>query len=339
MKIAIDAMGGDDAPKQIVLGALDALKESHDSLELVLVGDENQIKQVISDARENMSNIEIVHTTQVIGMNESPVWGLRQKKDASIIKTVDLLKKKKVDAMFSAGNTGAVVAATKIKLGYLEGINRPAAATIMPTEEGINVLVDSGANVDSKAEHLLQFAVMGANYARDILKKNDPKIGLLSVGEEEIKGNEVTRSAHQLLKTSGLDFIGNVEGRDLFDKRPAFSKVPPKPTPTINGGQGFPPASFTVLTTKSTTPSCPSEGLSIPTRLIFSLPPPFGTTNMWTLSPGTMFICRTPGVLSPVFSLSSGSFRTERLKNASAVAFLTPLQTASSRLAPVRLTS
>lgn len=216
MRIAIDAMGGDNAPEQIVLGVLEACREYEDFDTLFLVGDGEKIGEIIEKHAPTPPGVEVFHASQTIEMHESPVWGLRQKKDSSIARAVDLVKKGEADAVVSAGNTGAVIAATRIKLDFLEGIDRPAIATVMPSQFGVNVLIDAGANVDCRANHFLQFAVMGSVYSQYVLGKPSPKIGLLSVGEEETKGNETTRMAHQLLKSSGLNFIGNVEGRDLF---------------------------------------------------------------------------------------------------------------------------
>jgi len=216
MSIAIDAMGGDYAPKQIVEGAILAAQEGIGDRGLILVGDPKRIHEFLDPQKAKDLNIVIHPAYEVIHMHESPVAGLRRKKDASIARAVELVKKGQADAVVSAGNTGACVAATKLKLRFLKGIDRPAIATIMPNLFGTNILIDAGATVDCNPEHLVQFALMGMVYAKYVLKKENPSIGLLNVGEEEGKGNDLTKLTFKMLRKTSLNFVGNVEGRDVF---------------------------------------------------------------------------------------------------------------------------
>lgn len=215
MWIAVDAMGGDHAPAEIVQGALDALKLS-DDLHIILVGREQEIKEYIPQNADN-SRIAIVHCEEVIGMDEHPANAYRRKKNASITVATKLVKEGQAEAVISAGSTGAQMVAALFGLGRIKGIDRPGLATVMPTLAGPKVLLDAGANADCKPENLIQFAVMGKIYAEKILKIVEPKVALVSIGEEEAKGNELTIKTHQLLKeVKGINFIGNIEGRDIL---------------------------------------------------------------------------------------------------------------------------
>jgi len=217
MRISIDAMGGDYAPQEIVAGTLQAADTLKGIEKLYLVGDETAIKAELAKHKGTVpACIEIVHCSEVVGMGESPATAIRRKKDSSIARAVEMVKDGKADAIFSAGNTGAAVAAATLKLRTLEGVDRPAIATVMPTSKDPFVLLDAGANPDSTPEMLLQYAVMGSIYSREILGVANPSIGLLSIGEEEGKGNESTKKTFSLLNQSHLNFIGNVESRDLF---------------------------------------------------------------------------------------------------------------------------
>ncbi len=217
MRISIDAMGGDFAPQEIVAGTLQAAEALSGIEKLFLVGDETAIKAELAKHKGPIPPcIEIVHASEVVGMGESPATAIRRKKDSSIARSVELVKEGKADAIFSAGNTGAAVAAATLKLRTLEGVDRPAIATVMPTSRHPFVLLDAGANPDSTPEMLLQYAVMGGIYSREILGVSNPSIGLLSIGEEEGKGNESTKKTFNLLSQSKLNFVGNVESRDLF---------------------------------------------------------------------------------------------------------------------------
>lgn len=218
MKIVVDAMGGDFAPQNIVEGALLAAQEH--GIEVVLVGDEEKIKTLVCQHPQSAAlPISFVHASEVIGMEESPLAALRKKKDSSIKVAFDLLKKGEASALVSAGNSGAVLAAAVLTLDKLSGVDRPAIGTIFPTLKGWTLLLDAGANVDCKPFHLVQFAIMGEAYAKYILKKDRPLVGLLSNGEEESKGNELIRETNAILKKSSIDYIGPVEGRDIFNGR------------------------------------------------------------------------------------------------------------------------
>ncbi|MBI3359003.1 MAG: phosphate acyltransferase PlsX [Nitrospirae bacterium] len=213
MKIALDAMGGDDAPLAVVVGAKMACEAF--PVELVLVGDEAVLKKAQVKCGAMHPAISIVHAKTQIQMGESPIM-VRQKKDASICVATELVKNKEAVAVISAGNTGASMAAAFFILGRLPGIDRPAIATPLPTLKGVSVLIDAGANVDCKPKHLVAFALMGYIYAKDILGIAKPKVGLLNIGEEDSKGNELTKEVFLLLKEAPLNFIGNIEGKELY---------------------------------------------------------------------------------------------------------------------------
>jgi len=210
-------MGGDHAPESIIEGAVSASKEAARGTTLVLVGKEKQIKAHLSRYNSASRSIEIVNASETITMDDAPVAAVRKKTDSSIVRIIDLLKERQVEAAFSAGNTGAVVAAAKLKLRTLLGVERPALATILPNLKGLSVLVDAGANSDCKPQHLLQFAIMGHVYARNILRKNNPSIGLMNIGEEASKGNGLTREVFKLLEQKKFNFLGNIEGLDVFN--------------------------------------------------------------------------------------------------------------------------
>lgn len=219
MKIAVDAMGGDFAPAAVVAGAMEAVRRLKGIERLILVGNEQTIKDEFKTLRSEIPDkIEIYHAAEIIGMEEAPVQAVRRKKDSSINRAIDLVKNGSAQGMISAGNTGAVVASATLKLRTLKGIDRPAIATVMPTPRKPFVLVDAGANTDCTSEMLLQFAVMGSLYAREILGSPHPLVGLMSVGTEESKGNETTKEAFKFLQeASVLNFRGNIEGHDLFE--------------------------------------------------------------------------------------------------------------------------
>ncbi|MBI5327820.1 MAG: phosphate acyltransferase PlsX [Deltaproteobacteria bacterium] len=217
MKIAVDAMGGDYAPSVVVEGAVLAAGEL--DIPLILVGDKTRIEDELVRHKWQGLPLSIKHTSQVVGMDESPGQAIRKKKDSSIRVCFDLVKNGEANAVVSAGNSGAAMAAGIFVLRNLKGVDRPAIAVILPTKKEPVIVLDAGGNVDCKPIHLVQFALMGSVYAKYILKKNNPKIGLLSNGEEEGKGNELTRETHEILKDSSfnyLNYIGYVEGRDIF---------------------------------------------------------------------------------------------------------------------------
>lgn len=208
-------MGGDLGPSVNVRGAVQACAEWSD-LEVLLVGDQRRLTDELSAVSgSSKSRVSIHHASDVVGMHESPVEACRAKPDSSIMACARLVAEGYADGMVSAGNSGATMTASLFHLRRLEGISRPAIATILPTLNGHCVMLDMGANVDCKPKHLLQFAVMGAVYHEAMFKKGAPSVGLLSIGEEEGKGNELTLETHHLLKNSGLRYIGNVEGRDV----------------------------------------------------------------------------------------------------------------------------
>ncbi len=210
-------MGGDFAPSALVEGSVRAAQELPSLDELILVGDETRLKAELQHWGPTPSKIRILHCTEVVEMGESPATAVRRKKDSSINRATDLVKEGKADAIFSAGSTGAQVASSQLKLRTLEGIQRPAIATVFPSPEKPFVLLDAGANTDCTPEMLLQFAVMGAVYSREILKVPNPRIGLMSIGEEDAKGNATTKETFGFLEKSGLNFAGNIEGHDLFE--------------------------------------------------------------------------------------------------------------------------
>jgi len=213
VKIAVDAMGGDYAPREIVQGALQAVREY--GLAVILVGDEERLRAELAEC-EAGDLVSVVHAPEVIEMREHPAVSVRRKKNSSIVRATQQVKEGKADALVSAGSTGAAMAAALLGLGRIKGIDRPAIAGVLPSEKGCTVLLDVGANVDCKPHHLLQFGVMGYLYAQKILGIPNPRVGLLSNGEEETKGNETTLAAFPLLQNAGINFIGNVEGRDIF---------------------------------------------------------------------------------------------------------------------------
>ena len=218
MRIAVDAMGGDFAPQAIVEGALLAVRECAAIEQLFLVGDERAIQAEIERCGGNPGRVAIRHASEVVGMGESPATAVRRKKDSSINRSMDLVKNGEADAVFAAGSTGAAVAAATLKLRTLEGIRRPGIAVAMPTPaDKPVVLVDGGATTDCTPEILMQFAIMGSAYSQRIIRQPEPKVGLMSVGTEEAKGNALSKEAFDLIEKSPVQFIGNVEGHDLFE--------------------------------------------------------------------------------------------------------------------------
>jgi len=211
VRVAVDAMGGDHGPSEVIPGALDFAR-SRPTDELILVGDEATVRSIAGDLPPN---VRVVHATQVIGMDEHPALALREKKDATILVATDLVKRGEADAVVTAGHTGAGMAAAVLRLGRLRGVDRPALAVQMITDSGPMVLLDIGANPDSTPENLVQFARMGAIFAERVLGVAEPRIALLSIGEEKGKGDARIQRASELLDASGLRFEGNVEGRDL----------------------------------------------------------------------------------------------------------------------------
>jgi glycerol-3-phosphate acyltransferase PlsX len=215
-RIAIDAMGGDYAPFSIVAGAVLAQRTYGDDIALTLVGDQTQIEAELRNLNAEDLPITIIHSGQVIGMAEEPAESVRKKPDSSISVALGLQKSGQVDAFISAGNTGAVMAASLIILGRLPAVNRPAIGAFFPTEKGAALVLDVGANSDCKAQNLYQFGLMGSIYYSHVFGNENPIVGLLSIGEEKSKGNELTIASHKLLSAADLNFAGNIEGRDIL---------------------------------------------------------------------------------------------------------------------------
>jgi len=216
VKIAIDAMGGDFAPKEIVAGAVAAAKDNKD-VQILLVGDETQIKAHITE--DHPSNLRIIHASEVIESEDEPVRAVRRKKDSSMVVAGKLVKDKEADAMLSAGNTGALMTTGLLVVGRIPGIERPALAPLLPSLDGVGMLaLDLGANMDATAEQLYQYAVMGSIYRERAQGMKAPRVGLLNVGTEDSKGNEVAKAAYALLQQSDLNFVGNVESKHMLER-------------------------------------------------------------------------------------------------------------------------
>lgn len=213
MKIAVDAMGGDLAPREIVRGAADAVRLH--GIEVILVGQRPAIEKELAEYRASDLGIEIVHCEEVVAMDEHPATAVRRKRDSSIVVATRLVKEKRAAAIISAGSTGAQMAAALFYLGRISGVDRPATAIPMPTVDGVSVLLDSGANVDVTPDNLMQFAAMGAIYAEHVFGIVSPRVGLLNIGEEETKGNRLVTEAYPLLKAGMPNFVGNIEGKDI----------------------------------------------------------------------------------------------------------------------------
>ncbi len=215
VSISVDAMGGDFGPKITVPASLNFLK-SHPDASITLVGNESIIKKFLKKPIESFDRLSIIHTTQFVTMDESPQSALKNKKSSSMRLAIDLVKDGGADAIVSAGNTGALMATGRFVLRMLPGIDRPAIASFLPNQKGTSCMLDLGANADCTSHHLTQFAIMGSILSSVISKKKKPSVGLLNIGSESIKGNEVTKETYELLKKSHLNFYGNVEGNDIF---------------------------------------------------------------------------------------------------------------------------
>jgi glycerol-3-phosphate acyltransferase PlsX len=213
LKIAIDAMGGDFAPKEMVLGAIDACREF--GADIILVGLEKDLQRELAGKALSSLKIDIFPASEVISMDEHPANAVKRKTDSSLVVANRLVKEGKAAAVISAGNTGAAMAAGLLNMGRIRGIKRPAIAVPMPTRKGVSILLDAGANADCEPDNLLQFGIMGSIYAEKVLGLKNPGIGLFSIGKEETKGNKLTIETNQLFKKSELNFIGNIEGLDV----------------------------------------------------------------------------------------------------------------------------
>jgi glycerol-3-phosphate acyltransferase PlsX len=218
VRIALDAMGGDRGPELIIQGAILALRESND-FDIVLLGPEDFLKKYLADHGVEtalVNRLHIEHAPETISMDEAPVEAVRRKKNSTIMVGFDLVKNGQADAVVSAGNSGATMASAVRKLGRLKGISRPGIASLFPTMKSPVMIMDIGANVDCRPKHLVQFAIMASSCISKIQKISNPRVGLLSIGEEPSKGNALVKEAHDLLLASNLNFIGNVEGRDVY---------------------------------------------------------------------------------------------------------------------------
>jgi len=216
MRIAVDAMGGDEAPFEIVKGAVDAARV-YTGHEIILVGDQERIRNELAACGATFGNISVVHASQVVDMNESATVAVRKKVDSSITKSVKLVAEKAADAVVSAGNTGATVAAASLFLRMLKNVKRPGIAVSIPTFHGACMVIDAGSNIQCKPAHLMQYGVMASVFCKYVLNIEKPRVGLLNIGEEDAKGNELVKETFELLSSSQLNFVGNAEGRDVFD--------------------------------------------------------------------------------------------------------------------------
>jgi len=215
-KIAVDVMGGDYAPDEIIKGCVRATKDINCTL--ILVGKREVIEEKLSAYTYDKSSIDIIHADEVITMEDSPVIAIRQKKQSSMVVGLNLLKDKKVDAFISAGNSGALLTGATLIVGRIPGVERPALGAVIPTKTGYSLLIDCGANVDAKPSYLKQFAIMGTVYMKHCLGVPNPKVGLINIGTEEEKGNQLTKETFKLLKEeSNINFYGNIEAREISD--------------------------------------------------------------------------------------------------------------------------
>ncbi len=219
IKIAVDAMGGDNAPVEIVKGTVKFINEYKDT-KVILLGDENAINEVLKGESYNKESIEVVHTTEVISNDDKPMIAIKQKKDSSLVRAMDMVKRGEADGVISAGSTGAFYLGATIIIGKIKGVKRPTLAAILPGRKGkFFLLADSGASVDSKPEYIAQFAVLGSIYMEKMMGVNSPKVGLVNVGTEEAKGDTLTKEAFELLKLEKINFVGNIEAREIPDAK------------------------------------------------------------------------------------------------------------------------
>ena len=216
MRIAVDVMGGDHGCGVVIAGAKLALEANKKITSLYLVGDQSSIHAALPPGGFRDHRVKVIHATEVVGMEDEPVNAIRKKKDSSMVRAAELVRANKADAFISLGNTGGILAAAQFIVGRIEGVKRGCIATVIPRQGNEFVLLDAGANTECKPFHLAQFAVMGNIYARDVLGRKSPRVGILSNGTEDTKGNDLTLEAFKLCKKLDLNFIGNVEGHDLF---------------------------------------------------------------------------------------------------------------------------
>lgn len=211
--VAVDAMGGDNAPFEIVKGAVEAVNEF--GINIKLVGIESAVKEELAKYKYDTSKIEVIHASEIITTDESPTTAIRRKKDSSMVVALNLVKNKEADAFVSAGSTGAVLTGATFIIGRIKGIERPALGTCLPTTKGFTFLLDSGANVDCKPKYLEQFAKMGSVYVEHVMGVKNPKVGLVNIGAEKEKGNALTKEVYELLENTDINFSGNIEPRDI----------------------------------------------------------------------------------------------------------------------------
>ena len=215
VKVALDAMGGDNAPAEIVKGAVEALNEN-DKLKVVTVGDETAIKAELAKYTYDTSRLEIVHTTEVIETAEPPVMAIRKKKDSSLVKAMTMVKNKECDAFVSAGSSGAILVGGQVIVGRIKGVERPPLAPLIPTKTGFSLIIDCGANVDARPSFLVQFAKMGTIYMENVMGVKNPTVAIVNIGAEEEKGNALVKETFPLLKgCPDINFIGSIEARDI----------------------------------------------------------------------------------------------------------------------------
>lgn len=214
-RVALDAMGGDNAPGEIVKGAVDAVNE-YTNIEVVLVGDSEKVEAELLRYQYDKERISVVHTTETISMDEPPVNAIRKKKDSSLVVAMNMVKKKEADAFVSAGSSGAILVGGQVIVGRIKGIERPPLAPLIPTANGVSLLIDSGANVDARSSHLVQFARMGSVYMEKIVGIKNPRVAIVNIGAEEEKGNALVKETFPLLKNcTDINFIGSIEARDI----------------------------------------------------------------------------------------------------------------------------
>ena len=214
-KVALDAMGGDNAPYEQVKGAVDAVNSRKD-IKVFVVGKEDEIHNILKDFSYPAEQLEVVHASEVIETAEPPVNAIRRKKDSSLVVAMNLVKKGEADALVSAGSTGAVLVGGQVIIGRLKGIERPPLAVLLPTEKGVSLLIDNGANVDARPSHLVQFAQIGSIYYANTLGKKNPTVGIVNIGAEEEKGNALVKETFPLLKAcKDINFVGSVEAREI----------------------------------------------------------------------------------------------------------------------------
>ena len=215
VKVALDAMGGDNAPSEIIKGAIDAITENKE-VKVYLVGKETLVRDELSKYKYNAEQVEVVDATEVIEMAEPPVMAIRKKKDSSIVKALHLVKEGTCDAFVSAGSSGAVLVGGQLIVGRIKGVERPPLAPLIPTEKGVSLLIDCGANVDARPSHLVQFAKIGTVYMQNIMGIENPRVAIVNIGAEEEKGNALVKETFPLLKnTPEINFIGSIEARDI----------------------------------------------------------------------------------------------------------------------------